>query len=82
MSPKRREVLIAPKAVETMRSFKPSDEEFEALKRTLTDLGGRPTLGFKIPFINPALYRLDVGRFRVHYAISVDRIDVSYIGVY
>lgn len=82
MSPERREVVIAPKAVEVMRSFKPSPEEFKALKATLTDLGGRPLLGYKILFLIPELYRLDVGRFRIHYAISPDRIEVSFIGVY
>jgi mRNA-degrading endonuclease RelE of RelBE toxin-antitoxin system len=81
MSPKRREVVVPPKVVEHLQSFKPSPEEFDAVKAMLTDLGGDPNLGYKIAFLRD-LYRVDVGRFRVHYSITPDHIGVSFIGVY
>ena len=82
MSPRRREVVIAPKAVENMLSCQPTPDESRALKAMLTDLGSDPKLGYKIAFLNPELYRADVGRFRIHYSLHADRVAVSFIGVY
>lgn len=82
MSPKRREVVIAPSAVVHMLSFKPTPEELQALKTMCADLGADPGLGFKIAFLDPPLYRADVGRFRIHYSITTAQIAVSFIGMY
>ncbi len=79
---KRREVIVAPIAVRNMHSSSPNDEELEAIKNVLAALATNPNLGYKIAFHNPELYRVDVGKFRIHYSVDDRQIGVSFIGVY
>lgn len=75
-----REVVLAPSALEEMNSFHPEAEEKAAIKNVLGLLrSGSP--GYEIAFYLPRTFRVDVGRFRIHYSIG-ERAEVSYIGVY
>lgn len=82
MSAKRREVIVAPVAVRRMHECRPTEDELEAIKNVLASLRTDPGVGYKIAFHNPELFRVDVGRFRVHYSVGDDQIGVSFIGVY
>jgi mRNA-degrading endonuclease RelE of RelBE toxin-antitoxin system len=82
MADKAREVVIAPIAIRRMNASEPSEEERQAIKNALTELSKNPNLGYKIMFIQPALYRYDVGRFRIHYSQDNNVIGVSFIGTY
>jgi hypothetical protein len=39
-------------------------------------------MGFRIPFMEPPTFRIEVGRFRIHYGFDDEFIQVAYIGVY
>lgn len=82
MRASRREIIVASGALEYMVAGKPSDEELDALHNLLVDVGADPLLGYKIAFFTPLTYRIDAGRFRVHYRFDHDHIWVDFIGVY
>jgi mRNA-degrading endonuclease RelE of RelBE toxin-antitoxin system len=82
MSRPRREVTIAPAAFEQMLRAKPTDDERDAIRNVLHDLGGDPLLGYKVPFLHPPLYRIDTGRFRIHYRFDEHEVRVEFVGVY
>jgi len=80
--PKRREVILAPKALEMMEAAHPSDAERDALRHVLTELGTDLSRSFRIAFLNPPAYRIDVGRFRIHFRYDDRQVLVGFIGVY
>lgn len=82
MGTRRRELKVAPKAVENLAKFHPSDDELRALFNCLQDLAGNPRLGYRVAFSNLELYRVDSGRFRVHYRFDETKVEVGYIGAY
>lgn len=82
MSTPAREVVVAPVALERMISDKPSAEEREAIRNILTDLASKPLLGYEIAFLTPLTYRVDAGRFRIHYRFDDREVRVGFIGVY
>jgi hypothetical protein len=75
-----REVVLAPSTLEEMNSFHPAPEEKAAIKNVLSLLKS-DSPGYEIAFYLPKTFRVDVGRFRIHYSIG-ERAEVSYIGVY
>lgn len=82
MRPSRREVVIAPGALHRMLRDKPSEEEREALHNVLADLADIPLLGYEIAFFSPLTYRVDAGRFHVHYRFDPHHVWVEFIGAY
>lgn len=82
MTDNRREVVLAPKALQQMVENHPSDEESEAIRNVLTELASNQRMGFEISFLTPQTYRIDVGRFRVHYQFNAQQIQVGFIGIY
>lgn len=81
-SPKRLKFRMDPQAAENLANQGPNDDEMEALWNRLHDLTVNPNLGYPVAFTNPRFYRLDVGRFIVHYRFDENTLDVAYIGVY
>lgn len=90
-----REIRIAPSALNEMEKFAPTDNERSAIFAVLLALKEQKKIpplgraaktdlvtGYKIAFQHPDTYRIDVGRFRIHYRIEDDTIQVGYIGVY
>jgi mRNA-degrading endonuclease RelE of RelBE toxin-antitoxin system len=82
MPAKRREVKVAPKAVERLRKLGPSDDELEALFNVLRELGSNPRLGYPVAFSNPRIHRVDIGRFSAHYQFDEKRVEVNDFVVY
>jgi len=79
---KRREVILAPKAMETMHAAHPSDEELVAIRNVLSDLAKSLVHSFRISFMQPPTYRIDVGRFRIHFRYDENTVQIGFIGVY
>ncbi len=85
-----REVVIAPSALTNMRThFQPNEAEIKAIVAVLTALKSESkeeslpsNLGYRIPFMVPPTFRVDVGRFRIHYTFADKAIQVGYLGVY
>lgn len=90
-----REIRIAPSALSQMEKFAPTDSERAAIFAVLLALKEQKkispvaraaktdlVMGYKIAFQYPDTYRVDVGRFRIHYRLEDDTIQVGYIGVY
>ena len=82
MTKARREVLIAPKALEIMEAAHPTDAEREAIRSVLTELSTDTSRSYRIAFVNPPIYRIDVGRFRIHFRFDDRQVEVGFIGVY
>jgi len=82
MSRVLREIVIDPVAFQRMIGAKPTDEERNAIRNILTDLTDDPQLGYEIPFLKPRTYRVDAGRFRIHYSFDDHALHVGFIGVY
>ncbi len=82
MAATRREIIIAPKALEMMEAARPSDAEREALLQVLRELATDVSRGYRILFVHPPTYRLDVGRFRIHFRFDEKQVQVEFIGVY
>jgi len=98
MTPKLkiREVTIAPHALTIMESFTPTEQEKAAIRNVIEQLGREdippkpsptkqrsgPWQGYRIAFLEPPTYRIDVGRFNVQYRFDDTHVDVGYIGVY
>ncbi len=78
----RREIIIDPKALEMMAAARPSEAEREALRQVLAELGTDLSRAYRIPFENPLSYRIDVGRFRIHFRFDDKQVRVGFIGVY
>jgi mRNA-degrading endonuclease RelE of RelBE toxin-antitoxin system len=78
----RREVSIAPKALEEMEAAHPSDAEREALLQILTELSTDPSRAYRVLFVNPPMYRIDAGRFRIHFRLTEKQVQVEFIGIY
>jgi hypothetical protein len=78
----RREVIIAPKAMEMMEAARPSDAEREALLQILIELSTDPSRAYRILFVNPPMYRIDAGRFRIHFRLTEKQVQVEFIGIY
>ena len=79
---KRREVILAPKALERMEAAHPSEQERDAIRNVLTDLGADLSHSYRIAFMNPPTYRIDAGRFRIHFRYDERQVQVGFIGVY
>jgi hypothetical protein len=82
MTGKCREIIIAPKAWEMMEAARPSEAERAALREVLVELRTDLSRAYRIPFLQPPTYRLDVGRFRIHFRLDDARVRVEFIGVY
>jgi hypothetical protein len=82
MARARREVLIAPKALEGMEAAKPTEAERDAIRAVLAELGTDTSRSYKIAFVTPPTYRIDVGRFRIHFRCDDHSVEVGFIGVY
>lgn len=78
----KREVVVAPVAFQRMVEAYPSDEERAAIRNLLTDLATKPLTGYKIAFLEPPTYRIDAGRFRIHYRFDSHEVQIGFIGVY
>jgi mRNA-degrading endonuclease RelE of RelBE toxin-antitoxin system len=82
MAATRREIIIAPRAFATMEAARPSEAEREALREVLAELSTDLARAYRIPFENPPSYRIDVGRFRIHFRLDDTHLRVGFIGVY
>jgi mRNA-degrading endonuclease RelE of RelBE toxin-antitoxin system len=82
METTRREIIIAPKAFAKMEAARPSEAERQALVQVLRELGTDLSRAYKIAFVNPPMYRIDVGRFRIHFRCDDKQVRVGFIGVY
>ena len=82
MTKARREVLIAPKALEEMGTAHPTNAEREAIRTVLGELSTDVSRSYRIAFVNPPIYRIDVGRFRIHFRFDGRKVEVAFIGVY
>jgi len=82
MAATHREVIIDPEALEIMQAARPSDAEREALREVLAELSTDLARAYRIPFLQPPTYRLDVGRFRIHFRYDEKQVQVGFIGVY
>jgi len=80
--PQRREVILAPKALEMLEAAHPSDQERDAIRHVLSDLGKSLVHSYRIAFMEPPTYRIDVGRFRIHFRYDEHCVQVGFIGVY
>jgi mRNA-degrading endonuclease RelE of RelBE toxin-antitoxin system len=83
MTPPERTTEIALNAgvVDRMLQDSPTPHERAAIKAVLLELKTINS-GYKILFYEPETYRLDVGRFRIHYRLGDGEILVDFIGVY
>ena len=75
-------MIIAPKALETMEGAHPTDAEREAVRNVLAELSTDISRAYRIAFLNPPLYRIDVGRFRIHFRLDDRHVEFGFIGVY
>ena len=82
MAATRREVIIDPEALEMMQASRPSDAEREALLQVLHELATDVSRAYRILFLQPPTYRIDVGRFRIHFRFDEKQVQVEFIGVY
>jgi mRNA-degrading endonuclease RelE of RelBE toxin-antitoxin system len=82
MAATRREIIIAPRAFATMEAARPSEAERQALVQVLRELGTDLSRAYRVPFENPPSYRIDVGRFRIHFRLDDKHVRVGFIGVY
>jgi len=82
MASTRREVVIDPGALEMMQAARPSDKEREALIHVLHELATDVPRAYRILFLHPPAYRIDVGRFRIHFRFDDKQAQVEFIGVY
>ena len=78
----RREVIIAPKALQQMESAHPSDAERDALRQVLSELSTDPSRAYRVLFVNPPMYRIDAGRFHIHFRLTEKQVQVEFMGVY
>jgi mRNA-degrading endonuclease RelE of RelBE toxin-antitoxin system len=78
----RREIILAPKALEQMEAAHPSDVEREALRQILSELSTDPSRAYRVLFVNPPMYRIDAGRFRIHFRLTEQQVQVEFIGIY
>jgi len=82
MSSARRELVVAPSAVEGMSKARATPDERVAISNLLNDLCANPQLGYEIRFVHPTMYRVDAGRFHIHYRFNDRSLEVGFIGVY
>jgi len=82
MAATRKEIIIAPRALEMMEAARPSEAEREALREVLAELSTDLSRSYRIPFLNPPSYRIDVGRFRIHFRLDGTHVRVGFIRVY
>ena len=48
----------------------------------LAELSTDISRGYRIAFVNPPTYRIDMGRFRIHFRFDDRKLEVAFIGVY
>jgi len=82
MAAARREVVIDPVALESMQAARASDAEREALIHVLRELAIDVSRAYRMLFVHPPTYRIDVGRFRIHFRFDDKQVRVEFIGVY
>lgn len=82
MAATRRELVIDPEALEMMQAARPSEAEREALLQVLRELATDVSRAYRILFVYPPTYRIDVGRFRIHFRLDDTHVRVGFIGVY
>ena len=82
MAATRREIIIAPRALEVMQATHPSEAEREAILQVLRELATDVSRAYRILFVYPPTYRIDVGRFRIHFRFDDKRMRTEFIGVY
>jgi mRNA-degrading endonuclease RelE of RelBE toxin-antitoxin system len=67
--------------VDKRLEYSPTPQERAAIKAVLMELKTINS-GYKILGDTPETYRLDAGRFRIHYRLADGDIQVDFIGVY
>ncbi|MGO9517992.1 MAG: hypothetical protein ACLPND_13180 [Candidatus Korobacteraceae bacterium] len=82
MAATRKEIIIAPKALEMMEAAHPTGAEREALLQVVRELATDVSRAYRILFVYPPTYRIDVGRFRIHFRLDDTHVRVGFIGVY
>ena len=82
MSSIRLELIVAPSAVEGMSQARVTPEERLAISNLVNDLCANPQLGYEIYFVHPPTYRIDAGRFQIHYRFDDQHLEIGFIGVY
>ena len=82
MAVTRKEIIIAPRALATMEAAHPSGAEREAVLQVLRELATDVSRAYRILFIQPPTYRMDVGRFRIHFRVTEQQVQVEFIGIY
>ena len=65
-----------------MQASRPSDAEREALLQVLHELATDVSRAYRILFLQPPTYRIDVGRFRIHFRVTEQQVQVGFIGIY
>jgi hypothetical protein len=65
-----------------MEAARPSEAEREALLGVLRELATDTSRAYRILFLTPPTYRIDVGRFRIHFRLDDTHVRVGFIGVY
>jgi hypothetical protein len=83
MSARLREVEIAPEAIDRMVLDNSTEDEDAAIFDMIKELAAGRVTGYRIPFYTPETYRIDVGRFRIHYMFKDEKtIWIVFIGAY
>jgi len=83
MPTRLREVEIAPEALERMVLDNSTEAEDAAIFDMIKELKANRVSGYLIAFYTPETYRIDVGRFRIHYMFKDEKtIWIVFIGAY
>lgn len=82
MAATRKEIIIDPNALKMMAAARPSEAEREALRQVLAELSTDLSRAYRIFFVDPPTYRIDVGRFRIHFRYDEKTVQIGFIGVY
>jgi hypothetical protein len=85
-----REIIIAPNALRMMERFAPNEKERLAIRSAITLLGLENAnlppsgvgMGYRVMFMEPPAFRIDVGRFGVLYEFDKRTVWVGSIAAY
>ena len=78
---KRRQVNIAPSAVQRIQDSCLTEEELGGLVEGLAELGRNPETGTRLTE-NPGFLVIEIGKYTVHYVFDDETVYVAWIGVY
>lgn len=80
----KRAYSISPEAIESLAEFDATEDEFQAISLSASDLAKDPTLGYTVPFgifDNSGLFGYSVGRFNLIYRYDKNTLDVVTISL-